>query len=245
LGLAVPNCGDDHASQNDTIRYLCEVTGRNLQAIMFHTDARLRTPPSINTLVRLHKLCTRARAILAGRQVAPSQLNLEPAHAVPAAEDFLVFPTPYFKVRNPWLKQYAGLVLLALTEAMQHTENARPVEISTAFAGLFGQYVHRVYRLMAVELLRIDPAAAQAADFALTEEQIRAYDPSKWFTSTELIDVVPEVADMPTEDDLQVLTDGIPVSRLPPLSRWPTSQDLEARAAAPVPKEAFAAPPGA
>ena len=81
------------------------------------------------------------------RAVPSATLNMETAHALPAPEEFLVYPTPYFKVRNQWLKQYAGLMLIGLTEAMQHQENARPLEISEGFAGLIGQYVQRVYRL--------------------------------------------------------------------------------------------------
>lgn len=52
FGLAIPNFSNDTKSQNDTIRYLTDVVGRNLQAILWHPDARLRTPPSINTLTR-------------------------------------------------------------------------------------------------------------------------------------------------------------------------------------------------
>ncbi len=247
LGLAVPNFGNDTESQNSTIRNLTEVIGRNLQAVMFHSDARLRTPPSINTLRRIHALCTRARSILASRAVPASQLNMEPAHALPASEEFLVFPAPYFKVRNSWLKEYCGLVLLAVTEAFQHQENARPIEISEAFSGLVGQYIHRVYQMMAVELFRVPLADAQARDFTLTDEQLRAYNPSAWFTQTELIDTVPPDEWTPTEDDLEVLTNGIPISQLPVLTRWPSGAGTSPTGgvAATASGEAFAAPPGA
>ena len=220
-GLAVPNHSDDATTQNDTIRYLTDVIGRNLQALMWEPDARLRTPPSINTLTRIHKLCTRARSILSGRAVPSSTPNMEAAHALPAPEEFLVYPTPYFRVRNPWMKQYAGLILLTLTESMQHQENGRPLEISQAFAGLVGQYIQRVYRLMSHELFRVPLEEASKPDFTLTEEQLRSYDPGSWFTSTEMIDTVPPHDLRPTEDDLAVLTDGIPISHLPLLGRWP------------------------
>lgn len=223
LGLAVPNWSDDTHSQNDTIRYLCEVMGRNLQAVMFHDDTRLRVPPSINTLTRVHKLCVRARSILASRAVPANEYNMESAHANPAPEAFLVFPAPYFKCRNQWLKQYCGLILTAITEAMQHQENVKALEISEAFSGLIGQYIQRVYRLMAVELFRIPLEDASAPDFALTEEQLRTYDPSAWFTSTEMIDTVHPPQNEPTEDDLEVLTNGIPVTHLPNLGPWPAS----------------------
>lgn len=222
-GLAVPNWSNDTHSQNDTIRYLTQVMGRNLQAIMLHADARLSTPPSVNTLTRIHKLCTRARSILSSRAVAAGTPNMESMHAIPAAEVFLVYPTPYFKVRNQWLKQYCGLILLALTEAMQHQENAKPIEISEAFAGLVGQYVQRVYRLMAIELFRVPDEAASAPDFTLTDAQLSGYNPGAWFTSTEMIDTVPSLVDWPTEDVLYPLTQGIPITHLPQLGAWPSS----------------------
>ena len=221
-GLAIPNFSNDVSSQNDTIRYLTDVVGRNLQGILWHPDARLRTPPSINTLTRIHKLCTRARSILAGRAVPSATPNMETAHALPAPEVFLVYPTPYFKVRNQWLKQYAGLTLLALTEAIQHQENAKPLEISEGFAGLVGQYIHRVYRLMATELFRVPLEDAAKPDFTLSDQQLAGYNPSAWFTSTEMLDTVPSLDDWPTEDDLEVLTNGIPISHLPALGRWPS-----------------------
>lgn len=225
-GLAVPNWSDDTHSQNTTIRQLVSVTGRNLQAIMWHTDARLRTPPSINTLTRIHKLCVRARDILAGRQVTSGTPNMESKHAMPAAEEFLLFPTPYFTVRNSWLKEYSGYILLALTEAIQHQENAKAFEVSVDFAGLFGQYVHRVYSLMAIELFKIPEAEAKDPAFTMTDEQLSSYNPSAWFTSTEMIDTVPDLVNWPTEDILKPLTDGIPISQLPVLGRWPSSANI-------------------
>ena len=246
FGLAIPNFSNDTTSQNDTIRYLTDVVGRNLQAVLWHPDARLRTPPSINTLTRIHKLCTRARSILASRAVPANILNMETAHALPAPEEFLVYPTPYFKVRNQWLKQYAGLMLLALTESMQHQENARPLEISEAFAGLIGQYVQRVYRLMATELFRIPLADAIKPDFTISEEQLAGYNPSAWFTSTELLDTVAPLDDWPTEDDLEVLTNGIPISHLPVLGRWPSGPSGTIGSGTSVPVgESFAPAPSA
>lgn len=222
-GLAVPNYGNDTHSQNGVILDFTQTCGRNLQAVMWHTDARLRTPPSVNTLIRIHKLCTRARQLLGGAAVPAGTPNIESAHALPAPEVFHVYPCPYFKVRNSWLKNYAGLILLSLTEAMQHQENARPLEISQNFAGLIGQYIQRVYRMMATDLLQIPLEVASAPGFTLTDEQLRSYDPAKWFTSTELIDTVPELEGWPTEDDLEPLANGIPVTMLPKLGRYPTN----------------------
>ena len=245
-GLAVPNWSDDNKSQNGAIRDFVQVVGRNLQAIMWHTDARLSTPPSINTLTRVHKLCTRARQLLANAAVAPNTPFMESAHALPAPEEFLVYPVPYFKVRNAWMKRWCGLALLALTESMQHQENARALEISTAFAGLVGQYVQRIYRDMATTLLMVPIADASKADFTLTDAQLNAYDPSKWFTSTELIDTVPDLQGWPTEDKLRVLTDGIPIGYLPTLGPYPESGAIPASAGtSATPTASFMPAPGA
>jgi len=90
-------------------------------------------------------------------------------------------------------------------------------------------------------------ADAEKPDFTLTEAQLAAYDPSKWFTSTELIDTVPDLQTWPTEDRLKVLTDGIPISHLPQLGPYPESGPMPSQAAFPsiAPTASFAPPPGA
>jgi hypothetical protein len=244
-GLAVPNWSDDNKSQNGAIRDLVQIVGRNMQAIMWHTDARMSTPPSINTLSRVHRLCVRARQLLANAAVAPATPFMEPAHALPAPEEFLVYPVPYFRDKNAWMKRWCGLALLALTESMQHQENARALEISTAFAGLVGQYIQRIYRDMATTLLMVPIADAGKADFTLTDAQLAAYDPSKWFTSTELIDTVPDLQSWPTEDRLRVLTDGIPIGYLPNLGPYPESGGIPSSGTTTPPTASFMPAPGA
>jgi hypothetical protein len=197
--------------------------GRNLSAVLHHSDADTRVPPSINTLIRTHKLVTRARSILAARAVPASKPRMEATHSTPSREAFLIFPVPYFKLRNHYLKSWATLVLTAIGEACQHTENRMEYEISTDFASLIGQFLRRIYVRMATELFQVPQVTAEAADFILTDAHFAAYDPSKWFTSVELIDTVPRFDRIPTEDDLEVLTNGIPATVLVGLSRWPVT----------------------
>lgn len=223
LGLAVPNWSDDIQSQNTNIIYLTNVMGRNLQGIMFNDDARQTTPPSLNTIVRVHKLCIRARDIMHSRAVPENEFDMESAHGNPSPEVFKVYPVPYFKVRNQWMRDWCGLMLLSLTEAFQHQENAKAIEISTRFSGLIGQYIQRVYRQMSVELLKVPLEDVKKPDFTLTDEQLMSYSPSKYFTSTEMIDTVPPIDDEPTEDMLAAITSGIPVSMLGNLGRWPAA----------------------
>jgi len=244
FGLAVPNWGESFQSQNDAIRKIVRQIGRNLQHLMFSVDAKLRTPPTINTLMRVHKLCIRARSILGSRGVDAATPNMESRHSMPAPEEHLVYPVPYFTVENEYLKEYCYLALTAMTEALQHSENARPLEISNDFAGLVGQYFHRMYRNMAVELFAIPIERARALDFTLSDEELASYNPSKFFTSTEMLDTVPNLDNWPTEIDLRPLTNGIPISQLPVLGRWPSGPRVTATgAAASTPVTGSFAPP--
>lgn len=255
LGYAVPNFGNDFNTINGNIAYLVDAIGRNLSGVMHHSDADLRTPPSINTLQRVHKLILRGRSILSSRAMGPAQPRMEAVHATPAAEDFMIFPVPYFRVRNRWLKEWCGLVLASLSEAMQHTENRVEHDISTAFAGLVGQYLQRILVRLATELLGVPRAEAEKPDFAIADAVWATYDPSKFFTSTELIDTNRAPYLIPTEDDLETLTNGIPASMLVGLQRFPradptpltagvSSSTGSAPASSAAASGSFAPPPG-
>lgn len=223
-GYAVPNWSNDIGSLNPQVLDWVDLVGRNLFHIMHHEDVDLRIPPSINTCKRVHKLYLRAANILAGRAVPPGVDNLEVQHARPAGEVFRVYPVPYFKVRNPFLRRWAGLILVSLSEAMQHTENRKEMEISNAFAGLVGQYVKRVYTNMAIELFGKPRDVAMADGFVLTDADLAAYNPGEFFTATEMVDTVPRLDRVFTEDRLELLNEGIPVTQLPAeLGPWPTN----------------------
>ncbi len=222
-GYAVPNWSNDVGSLNPQILDWTYLVGRNLFHIMHHEDADLRIPPSINTAKRIHKLYLRAANILAGRAVPPGENNMEVIHARPAGEVFRVFPVPFFLVRNQFMRRWAELILMSLAEAMQHTENRRSLEISTAFAGQVGQYIRRVYINMAIELFGKTRAEATADGFALSDADFSAYNPGDFFTQTEMVDTVPRLDRVFTEDRLDVLSEGIFVTELPDLYPWPTN----------------------
>lgn len=220
-GYAVPNWSNDVGTLNPQIYDIVYMVGKNLFNIMHHEDVDLRIPPSINTLKRIHKLYVRFAQILTGRAIAPSKDNMEIKHVRPAGETFLVFPVPYFKVRNLYLKRWAQLIMILMSEAMQHTENRKEMEISTLFAGQIGQYMTRVYKNMAVEMFGKTQSETDDPTFLLKDDDFNSYDPSKFFTSTELVDTVPRLDRVFTEDRLEVLAEGIPISSLPELKPWP------------------------
>ncbi len=223
-GYAVPNWSNDVGSLNPTIIDWVQLVGRNLFHIMHHEDVDLRIPPSRNTLERIHKLYLRAASILAGRAVPAGERNMEVQHVRPAGDVFRVYPVPYFHVRNPFLKRWCELVLLSLSEAMQHTENRKEMEISTAFAGQVGQYVRRVYSNMAIELFGKTREVALADGFVLTDADFDAYNPGDFFTATEMVDTVPRLDRVLTEDRLELLAEGIAVTGLPAdIAPWPVN----------------------
>jgi len=228
LGYAVPNFAGHTMSLNAGIRRLVAVTGLNLSGAMHNNpDVSLRSPPTITTVTKVHKLILRARQMIGARGVAEAETSvLNPVHATPAPAPFMIYPVPYFQVRNPFLQEWCGLALTALAEAMQHTDNLRSFDFTVSFGGTIGQYLQRIYRLMATELLGIDPAKAKDPAFVLTEQDLAAYNPSKFFTSTESIDTMPPIQDVPAEDDLRVLTSGIPANMLVNLAHWPTGEPV-------------------
>lgn len=223
LGYAVPNFSNDVGSLNQNILDLVDLVGRNLFHIMHHQDADLTVPPSINTIRRVHRLYIRFGQITTARAVPPGENNMESSHVQPAGEIFKVYPIPYFKVRNTQMQRWAGWILMMLSEAMQHTENRKSLEISTTFAGTVGKYMTRMYINLATELFGKTREEAMASGFLLTEEELIGYNPAQWFTSTEMIDTVPHLGNVFTEDKLEVLSAGIPVTSLPELQPWPTN----------------------
>ncbi|HEX5442546.1 MAG TPA: hypothetical protein VFW87_01900 [Pirellulales bacterium] len=232
LGYAVPNIGIDPRTLNNGIGYLVNVIGRNLFAIMHSVDADLHCPPTINTLLTVKRLVERAAAIIGARAIAPNTKQMTGVHDDPAPRDFLIYPVPYFRVNNAWMQEWCGLVLAALTEAIQHTENRRTFDFSTDFGGLVGQYLSRIYARLAIEFFGDAPANVLQVDanenqilkpgYTIPQALITAYSPGSVFTSTEMIDLAPPTYTRPSAIDLAVLAAGIPATQLVNLQKFPS-----------------------
>lgn len=223
LGYAVPNPSDDIGSLNPNILDITNLIGKNVFLIMHHEDADLTTPPSLNTLIRVHQLYVRSGQILSGRAVPPNEAMMETDHVSPAGEVFRVWPVPYFRVRNTYMKRWAQWALMCLSDCFQHTENRRTVEITTTFSAVVAKYMQRIYQMMAVELFGKTRAEALEPAFVLTEADFQSYDPAKFFTSQEMIDTVPGLDNVFTEDRKRHLAGGVPLTELPVLQPWPTN----------------------
>lgn len=234
-GLAVPNWGLNPTTLNGPIAALVLKVGHNLQNVMLRPDAWQATPPSLNTVSDMVRLINRFRQIVNGRTVAEGigRLQLMPGNATPSPTTFTVFPTPYFTCVNQWMAEYAQLMLLMLTDAMQSGENAKPLEITEPFAQLVSQYVNRANTLIATDLLQIPVPSPQTAvgpgqptadptdpAFVITQTMLNAYAPSKWFTPTELTAVSPQPQTILTKASLGPLTSGLLTTNLPNLPFW-------------------------
>lgn len=223
LGYAVPNPSNDIGSLNPNIIDVTNLIGRAMFGVMHHEDVDMSVPPSINTLVRVHQLVVRSGQILSGRAVPPNEANLETDHVAPAGEVFRVYPIPYFQARNAYMKRWAHYALICLAECFQHTENRKTIEISTNFGAMVGKYMRRIYSNMAVELFGKTRAEVQAPTFLLTDADFQSYDPAKFFTSQEMIDPVPALDNVFTEDRKARLATGVPLTELPVLGPYPLS----------------------
>ncbi|PHR99593.1 MAG: hypothetical protein COA78_24810 [Blastopirellula sp.] len=241
MGYAVPNWSDDVGSNNPTIIDFVNLIGQNLFHLMHHEDCELRTPPSINTLMRIDKLYKRANQLLTGRAIPANVPNMESQHVRPAGEFFRVYPCPYFHVRNTYMRRWAEWGFMAMAEAMQHTENSKSLEISTNFVKLIGQYFTRIYQNMAIELFGKSREEASADGFLLSAADFTSYDPSQYFTLTEMVDTPAHLGFILTEDRIKHLREGIPVVQLPELKPWPLSLQPYYKREVPTPKEAATA----
>lgn len=223
LGYGVPNPSNDIGTLNPNIADITNLIGKNLFNMMHHEDVDLTVPPSINTLMRVHQLYVRAGQLLSGRAVPPNVPNMETAHVSPAGDIFRVWPIPYFKVRNAYMRRWASWVMVCLAECFQHTENRKTTEISTAFAAMIGQYMLRIYANMSIELFGKTREEAYTAGFLLKPEDFATYDPAKFFTPTEMVDTVSPLDNVFTEDRKSPLASGIPITELPVLQPYPTN----------------------
>lgn len=225
LGFGVPNFGNNIGSLSLPIANLVDEIGKIQLHVMTHVDALRDQPPSRNTVERLAKMCARIQSVLANRQQTDSQIRLEPGHATPAPEVFLIHPCPYFKSEvtvNRWLREYNQLCMVALTNMMQHSDNNLALTITEKFAKDIWQYFREIQLRLATELLLIERSAAEAPDFRITPALLDVYAPNTVTVNTESSDVGTPIFGLPTEDDLGPLRKGIPANMIiPNLRQYP------------------------
>jgi len=226
LGFGVPTFGRDNvATLNRPLHGLTDEIGKLQLYIMTHIDASRHQPPSKNTITRLGKLINRCQSVLAGRKKEYSELRLEEGHASPAPLIWQIHPVPYFSshiVKNKWLREYNDLLMIFLTNAMQHTDNALALTITSDLASDLWSFVNEIKLRLGTELLNIDLAKLKESTFQFTQAHYDDYAPEIFNTRIESLDRAASVLHLPTEDDLYPLLVGVPATViLPSLKPYP------------------------
>jgi hypothetical protein len=217
LGFGVPNFGENETTLNAPIARLFDEIGKAQLYIMTHPDAMRWKPPSRNTVERIGKLIMRVQSVLGSRKREYSDRRLEGVHASPALQVFTIHPVPFFGsdiVRNPFLSEYNGLVMVALANMAQHSDNNLPLTITGDFASAVWQWFKEIKINMGVELLQLKPELVEDDAFLFKPEHYDAYDPMNVVLDMEAADTPSLIEGLPTEDDLRLLFKGIPASQL-------------------------------
>lgn len=220
-----PGAIDTIGTLNTALHGLADELGQLQLFIMTHTDASRKQPPSRNTIERIGKMLNRVSSVLAARAMDNNQLLLEAGHEKPAIKIWNIHPVPYFPgpfLRNKWLMEYNELVMYALTNFYQHSDNNVPLTVTRRFAQDIYQYFREIKIRMGTELLGIARADVEKDEFTFTDAHYLAYKPELVVISIEALDGPGNMFSLPTEVDLRPLLDGIPANMiLPMLNQYP------------------------
>ena len=177
----------------------------------------------------LHQCLVVARKRLVDNTGAPNDSNgLDPVHAAPSSQVFLVSPVPFFggRVRNLDILGYCRLALLMLSEIYQHSDNDLAAYITPGFAGIVSKYLQEILAQMAMKFFGYTRAQAYDPAFALKDTDFSGYNPAAWQTSVEMTEERPPVQWWPTQNDLSGIR-ALPINdALLLCTRWPVDDLL-------------------
>lgn len=226
LGFGVPAFGSENVGTlNRSIHGLADEIGRNQLFVMTHVDAMRLQPPSRNTVERIGKMINRVQSILVSRQKDYPEIRLEEGHARPAPLIWTIHPVPYFRVtlvRNKWLAEYNDLVMIALTNIYQHSDNNLALTITSTMAKDVWQYFREIKIRLGSELLALKVEDLKKDEFQFGEAHYANYHPDNVVVNIEALDKPGPIFNLPTEKDLYELLQGIPATIvLPFLKQYP------------------------
>ena len=217
LGFGVANFGDNYGTLCAPIHGLADELGKSQLFLMTHVDAIRLQPPSRNTIERICKLVNRVQTVLVGRMKSYNEVRLEEGHASANAIPWMIHPAPYFAgpfVRNRWMREYNNLMMVALTNIYQHSDNNLGLTITEQFARDIWKYFNEIKIRVATELLLLSPETVKADGFIFDETHFDQYDPSGVILNYEPLDTPGSVYTRATEDDLRELFRGIPANEI-------------------------------
>lgn len=209
-GYAIPNANGKYNTKNAIIHYLVTFLGRELFALMHRPDVKFRRPPNIAWLHDVAKMVTLGKKRMADRAVGFTDERTGDAdHVSNNLQSFVVFPIPFFggRVRNEFAKQCAGIMLVLLGEAMQHSDNDFDGDVTDFLASKIIEQLRRIEYTIATMFLGIDRAVAIDPKFVLPAITELNYHPDDLFTEAEMLDERPGDLWWPTSSDLTPIQD--------------------------------------
>jgi len=221
LGFAVPNFGENVGTVSMPIWGLADEIGKAQLFIMSHIDAQRTQPPSLNTVQRIGKVLNRVQSIMVGRMKDYSETRIEEVHATADIRPWQIHPVPFFTsaiVRNRWLSEYNRLVMIAMTNMYQHSDNNLALTVTKKFAQEIWQYFAEIKLLVGIELLGLPAEAVKPDTFVFNDAAYANYVTIEdRVMNFEGLDSPGPIASRHTEDDLRPLFTGIPANLIYPL----------------------------
>lgn len=225
-GFGVPNFADCVGTQSRPIAHLVDEIGRAQLNIMLSVDAMSWQPPSVNTAKRVAGMYNRVAAVLATRMKLESQARLEMGKAGQSPVIFQIHPVPYFTgplVVNPWMAEWNDLVMIALTNMMQHSTNNVGLEITAQFASEVLPYFQSIAIKLGTELMGMDVGKLSTPGFqfniqgnATATSDFATYAPLQQVPNLENLSGPGPLFSLPTKQDVVRLAEGIPANLIVP-----------------------------
>lgn len=244
LGFGVANFGNNYGTLSTPIWNLADFVGKSQLFIMTHIDAQRTQPPSRNTVERLCKLINRVQSVLQSRMKVYSDVRLEEGHATADMKPWLIHPVPFFPgsmVRNHWLSEYNHLVMIALCNIYQHSDNNLALTVTQQFATDVWKYFREIKYLVGIELLQLPLETVMAEEFLFQDEHYDQYAPDSVVINFEAMDSPGPILSRATEDDLRPLFRGWPANEIiTNLAEYPVDPAELGRQGQPLPDEAAA-----
>lgn len=229
-GYAIPNPAGKTWTNNSVVYAWTLGLGRMMFELAHRDDVRFFGPPHKQFWFDLHQTIITGRKRLADQTRMPNDSNgLVPQHVTPNPQVFLVYPVPFFgeRIRQQKVRYYVQLCMMMLSEAMQHSDNEHMTYVTPQFTGQIGKYLQEILASFSMKYFNKTREQAYAADFALTDDDFKNYDPSKFLSSVEMTEERPPLQWWPTENDLSQIR-GLQVNEALLLSkRWPTSNWMD------------------
>jgi hypothetical protein len=228
MGCAVPQPGRYLQTNNGVIFDFVNMAGRALFDVYWRWDDRkFDRFPSRDCLYEVHQLLVIGRTRLVAKAALPNSSPLIPTKAKPSPQMFVVFPVPFYGplgCPNQWLHRTGEMVMMMISEAMQHSDNELGFYVTKDFFDVAYGYIKYLLIDLAVKFFGEDPIKAADDKYVIPPEKWATYNPANSSVSFEATSTRPPMGFSPTDLDLEPIR-GLPIEQvIGYLQPWPESQ---------------------